>query len=39
MTTQHRAYQKMLRHVIGLVAAIYELVTGQEAPAWRDMLR
>lgn len=39
MTTQHRAYQKLLRHAIGLCMAIYELITGQEAPGWREVLK
>lgn len=28
-----KAYAKLLRHAIGLCCAIYELVTGEKAPA------
>jgi hypothetical protein len=40
MSTQRiKAYQKLLRHLIGLCGAIFELVTGEEAPKWQDVLR
>jgi hypothetical protein len=32
------AYQKLLRAALNLCAALYELVTGEPAPTYRDVL-
>lgn len=39
MNNQLHAYQKLLRHAIGLCIAIYELATGHDAPKWQDILK
>lgn len=34
-----RAFSKFMQHVIGACMALYELITGEEPPKLRDLLR
>lgn len=34
-----KAFSKFMQHVIGACMALYELITGEEPPKLRDLLR
>lgn len=34
-----KAYSKLVQHIAGACAALYELITGEEAPKFKDALR
>ena len=38
-TRKLKAYSKLVQCMIGVLSAIYELATGEEAPKMRDVLR
>ncbi len=38
-TRKIRAYSKLVQCVVGALAALYELITNEEAPKIRDVLR
>jgi hypothetical protein len=38
-TVRLKAYAKFIDHVMSACAALYEMVTGERAPKWRDVVR
>lgn len=38
-TRKLRAYSKLVQCVVGALSALYELITNEEAPKLRDVLR
>lgn len=33
-----KVYAKLIRHLLGVAAALWELITGEQAPAAKDVL-
>ncbi len=39
MNVRHKVYAKFVKHVLGACAALFELITGEQAPKIQEVLR